>query len=72
MIEKNNVLTEQNSMMDFWFIDCMFCITIQRERKNIGQKVCKIQETISKTLIKKRNDNEKNKKRPKKMHNMRW
>ena len=29
MIEKNNVKNkiEKNYKMDFWFIDCMFCIT---------------------------------------------
>ena len=35
-------MIEKNYKMNFWFIDCMFCITIQREKQIFSKKYVKI------------------------------
>ena len=39
-------MIEKPYKMDFWFIDCMFCITILREKYIFGKKYVKIKKTL--------------------------
>ena len=41
-------MIENNSKMDFLFIDCMFCIFILREKEILGKKNIKARKILAK------------------------
>ena len=41
-------MIEKKFKMDFWFIDFMFCIIIQRKNKYLTKKYVKIRKTLVK------------------------